>query len=387
VTSGRPRAQVVVFGGGIAALEAVLALRDLCPERAEVLVVAPGHDFVLRPLAVLEPFGLGAVQRLPLAGLVRAAGARLLHDTLDGVDVERRRARAASGLELPYDALVVATGARAEPGLPGSVAFDGLEGVESMRTLLAALAAGLLRSLAFVPPERGGWTLPLYELALLTASFAAERAPDVRLTVVTAEPEPLAGFGGRASRDVAELLARHRIALLASSVAESAGRAGVRLVDGTLVPAERTVSMPGLAGPRVSGLPHDDAGFLPVDAHGRVRGAGSVYAAGDVTAQPVKQGGLAAQQADAVAEAIAAALGEPLRPSPFKPVLRGVLLTGEEPHYLRSDEGMAHARRSLARLEPLWWPPTKVAGERLGPLLVAHGAGLPPAPAAAEGHA
>ena len=70
-----------------------------------------------------------------------------------------------------------------------------------------------------------------------------------------------------------------------------------------------------------------------------------MFAAGDATAFPIKQGGLAAQQADAVAEAIAAAAGVDLDPQPFRPILRGVLLTGGAARYLRAD--ISGARRRL----------------------------------------
>ena len=57
-------------------------------------------------------------------------------------------------------------------------------------------------------------------------------------------------------------------------------------------------------------------------------GAEDVYAAGDGTNFPIKQGGIACQQADAVAEVIAKAAGASLEPRSFRPVLRGRLITG-----------------------------------------------------------
>ena len=63
----------------------------------------------------------------------------------------------------------------------------------------------------------------------------------------------------------------------------------------------------------------DRSGFLPTDEHGRVGGTVGVYAAGDATSFPIKQGGIAAQQADAVAECIAAGAGAPLETTPFRP--------------------------------------------------------------------
>jgi hypothetical protein len=138
------------------------------------------------------------------------------------------------------------------------------------------------------------------------------------------------------------------------------------------VSADRAVAHSRLVGPAIAGLPHDDDGFVPVDAHGAVADVADVYAAGDVTAFPLKQGGLAAQQADAVAEAIAAALGADVTPRPFEPIVRGLLMTGREPLYLRSDgaRGTAHRLAQAAvSSRALWWPPAKVAGRHLAPLL------------------
>ena len=138
------------------------------------------------------------------------------------------------------------------------------------------------------------------------------------------------------------------------------------------------IALPGLAGPFLPGLPHDARGFIPTDAHARVLGCAGVYAAGDATTFPLRQGGLAAQQADAAAEAIAASLGAIAQAEPFRPVLRGVLLTGGAPLYLRAVLGTEEtpvARRlrggtsSSAGQRALWWPPAKVAGRYLAPLL------------------
>ena len=123
---------------------------------------------------------------------------------------------------------------------------------------------------------------------------------------------------------------------------------------------------------------------MPVDAHGQVKGLSNVYAAGDGTSYPLKQGGLAAQQADAVAEAIAQRVGAPVEAKPFTPVLRGLLLTGTQSRYLRADPtGVARVRADVdedprphpgrahsdTSTRPLWWPPAKIAGRYLAPYL------------------
>ena len=101
----------------------------------------------------------------------------------------------------------------------------------------------------------------------------------------------------------------------------------LRLVPEGSIAADRVVALPRLRGPRIDGLPQTVEGFLSVDAHGQVHGLADVFAAGDITSFPVKQGGIAAQQADAAAEIIAANAGADLTPQPFRPVLRGLLLT------------------------------------------------------------
>ena len=109
--------------------------------------------------------------------------------------------------------------------------------------------------------------------------------------------------------------------------------------------------------------------FIPVDEYGRVEGLADVYAAGDAVDFPVKQGGLAAQQADAVAAHVAARHGVRVETSPFQPVLRGMLLTGGEPRFMRS--GVPGADPDITGgWFPLWWPPTKIAGRYLPPYLL-----------------
>jgi sulfide:quinone oxidoreductase len=111
-------------------------------------------------------------------------------------------------------------------------------------------------------------------------------------------------------------------------------------------------------------LPADDKGFMPIDEHARVRGAKDVYAAGDGTNFPIKQGGLATQQADAAAEHIAARAGAEVEPRPFRPVLRGKVLTGDESLHLRHDPA-GGAGEGVATDDFLWWPPHKISGRYL----------------------
>ena len=95
------------------------------------------------------------------------------------------------------------------------------------------------------------------------------------------------------------------------------------------VSADRIVALPLVRGPRIPGVPATGVfGLIPVDPYGRVAGLPGVYAAGDATDYPIKQGAVACDQADAIATTIAAHHGAPSTPAPFEPILGATLLTG-----------------------------------------------------------
>jgi sulfide:quinone oxidoreductase len=94
-----------------------------------------------------------------------------------------------------------------------------------------------------------------------------------------------------------------------------------------------------------------------------------VYAAGDATDFAIKFGGIAAQQADAAAESIAALAGAQVKPRPFHPVVEGVLLTGAKPLRLRAHITGVHGVQSEA-VEFVEAPSSpKIAARYLAPYL------------------
>ena len=368
--AGSPR--VVIAGGGVAGLETLLAARHLAQERLRIELLSPQRDFVYRPLAVAEPFGLGRAHRFDLAHLVAERGARYVPDALVAVDPDRHVALTRDGREIAYDSLVVACGAVSVEALPGALTFWGPPGGAEFRDLLRELESGGTRDVVFVLPPGAGWPLPLYELALLTRlHLASRRVAGVGVTIATHEAAPLELFGARASETVAGLLAERGIAVCTSSYPVRVDEGALEIVPSGRLPADRVVSMPRLTGRRIAGVPHDGEGFIPTDEHGRVEGLDDVYAAGDATTVPVKQGGIAAQQADAVAESLAARAGAPVDPKPFRPVLRGLMLTGREPAFLRAEISGGRGETSEAAPHALWWPPGKIAGKYLAPHLAA----------------
>lgn len=376
------RFRLMIAGGGIAALEALLALRALAGSRVDVDLLAPERDFVYRPLAVAEPFGRGTPGRVKLAEVAAAHGADHLVDALVSVDPERHTIRTSSGAQIEYSALLIAIGAQAVEAIPGALTYRGAADNEAFGNILHDLAEGRTKRLTFAVPTRVRWSLPLYELALMTAAhLSRSRAEGTELVLVTPEVEPLIGFGSRASASVRRLLEGAGVRLLTASVPTSAHDGELTLVGGKAVAADHVVALPELEVPPIPGLPQDQGGFIRTDSQMKVKGTVDVYAAGDATAFAIKQGGLAAQQADVAAASIAARAGAPAPHEEFHPVLRAALLTGSTPHYLRADADTRPASSTEAE-RPLWWPPSKVAGRYLAPYLVAGRAGEPSEPLA-----
>lgn len=283
--NGTAPTRVLIAGGGVAALETMIALEHLAGESLQVQLLAPERDFVYRPLLVAEPFGRGAARRFSLETLAASTGASFQWDALTSVDPGHHRATTRSDEQLDYDVLVIAGGARARLSLPGAVTFWDSRDTTTYRDLLHEIEEGSVTEIVFSVPSLLAWPLPLYELAMMTATHAAEHAAgDISISIVTPEEAPLELFGADASTTVRTLLDRQGI---------------------------------------------------------RIR-------CGDVTSFPVRHRGIAAQWGDTVAEAIAADAGMPIEPTPLRPTVRGLLLTGAE---------------------PLWWPPGKIAGRYIAPHL------------------
>jgi sulfide:quinone oxidoreductase len=361
---------VLIAGGGVAALEATLALRALAEERVDIELLAPDADFVYRPMAVAEPFQQGEVKRFPLARLAELAGARLTPGTLARVDLDNHAVETADGTELKWDVLFVALGAGAREGIAGGLTFRGPDDRAALTAIVDDAVAGRVQSLAFALPTRAAWPLPLYELALMTKIRLEDAgATAVRVDLVTPEAEPLAVFGREASASIKSLLETRGIGLRTQTTPVVFRNGALVVVPGRAIRTERVVSLPVPEGRRIPGLPTDGRGFVRADDLGRVEERDDVYAAGDITTFPLKQGGIATQQADAAAESIAALAGASVTPRPFKPVLRGLLLTGLTPRFMAASPLDAS---SEVDSEPLWWPPAKIVGRYLAPFLAQH---------------
>ena len=328
--------RVVIAGGGFAAVEAMLALRELCGPRARLTVVSPRPTFDFRPSATIEAFSDAPPMRYDLRELAAGVGATYRRDAIAAVAPAARRARLTSFAQLSYDALVLAVGARPHASVPGAITFRDQRDVPHVRRVLREVESGAVRRLVFAVPAGVSWPLPLYELALMAAARADAEGQDVDVLVVSPERTPLEAIGSQGSALLARLLAQRGVRFMGRTVPAAVHRENrLELHFAGSLEADRVVSVPALLGRRIAGVPASWNGFVPVDAHGRVAFVKRVYAAGDMTMFPLKQGGLATQQANVIARAIAAVLGGRVEPPPAPPVLQLRLIGGESPLSLR----------------------------------------------------
>jgi sulfide:quinone oxidoreductase len=370
--SRSPR-NVLIAGGGVAALEAALALADLGRDRLAVTVLAPEAEFVVRPMTVQEPFGLAAARRYPVARVVEDADAALVVDGLKWVDAAARAVHLHGGGEIGYDALLLAVGARPYARYPHALTIDDRILDAQLHGLVQDIEGGFVRSLAVVVPPGGVWPLPAYELALQCAARAFDASAELAVTLFTPEERPLQIFGVEASNGVASMLADAGVAMVCSAYCEVPEPGIVRAApSGWRVEADRVLALPALRGPAVAGVPAGRGGFLRVDPRMRVRGVKGVWAAGDATDFAIKFGGIAAQQADLASASIASGAGLGPEPKPFHPVIQAILVTGGRggrDKYLSAYVTGGHGSCSYISDAPPATTPAKIASRHLAPYL------------------
>ena len=357
--------QVVIAGGGVGAWETAFALRALAADSLALTLITPATEFAYRPVAVLEPFVGAPARRLSLARLASEVQADVIHDRVVAIDPGRQTVATAGGDEITFNHCVIAVGARTQAVQNGTIAIDVAHPEASLAPVLEAIDRGSASRVGFqaVQPT---WPLPAYELALLTRRHARDRGRAPAIVLITEEKQPLAPFGEAVRETVTRLLAEADIELR-----HAAGPAALRAAVSDL---EVVLALPRLRGPDIAGVPLDADGFVPVSAYGQVADLEGVYAVGDATAFPLKFGGVAALQADAVASTIAAAVGALPAPRPCRGLIEGVLLTGGDPGLLHlalsiGPAGVADGRITAESVGGRWSGEAKLAARYLGAYL------------------
>ena len=366
--------RVIVAGGGVAGVEAMLRLRRLAGDLLDVTLLAPGEEFAVRALSVREPFAARGAERHALADIAARCGGEWLPASVKWVDSARRVVHTDGAGQLAYDALLLAPGARVVPAFEHATSFRDDRADELFGGIVRDVEGGYAsEGVAFLMPEGPTWRLPLYELALMTAERAGGMGADLELSLVTPEPAPLAGYGDALSARLADALDAAGVVVYTAASAQ-VPHAGHVLVQphGLELRPRRVIAMPRVVGPALPGIPCGDvSGFIPIDAHCRVPGGdGRIFAAGDATAFPIKNGGLSAQQADTAAAGIARLAGVAgVEAGRFHPVLRGTLFTGGAPLYFQSQIVAGQSFDSEVSDTPLWPAAQKVMAEEINAFL------------------
>jgi sulfide:quinone oxidoreductase len=321
--------RIVIIGGGTGGTLTANRLRRLLGPGAEIVVVDRDDRHVYQPGLLFVPFGLADPKRL-----VRSRAAQLRDGIefrigeVDRVNADARLVHLGDGGALPYDALVIASGAELLPdetaGLTGagwgerSFTFYDLDGATRLRDALRTFDRGRL----VVNPVDMPIKCPVapLEFCFLADWFLRERGvrDAVDLTYVT----PLDGAFTKpvASEHLGGLLAEKRIGIETEFATGEVDGAGGRLVswDEREVPFDLLVTIPVHGGPpfvaRSPGL-GDDLGFVLADPHTlQAKVAPEIFAIGDVTNLPTsKAGSVTHFEAETLVENVRRQLaGEPL---------------------------------------------------------------------------
>jgi sulfide:quinone oxidoreductase len=298
--------RVLILGGGTGGTITANRLRRMLPSSVDITVVdsTPGH--VYQPGLLFVPFGLADADELvrPRAEQLHR-GIQYVPATVDRVDIARRQVWLEGGQSMPYDVLVVATGAVLMPeeteGLvaPGwgtnIFTFYSIDGARALAPALADFTAGRIVVNVVDMPIKCP-VAPL-EFCFLADWFLREKGvrDDVELTYVT----PLDGAFTKpvASRRLGELLEQKGINVVTEFNTGSVDHETGRLMsyDGREVEFDLAVVVPLHGGaPFVGRSPGlgDELNFIPTDEHTlQSRAAPEIFAIGDAAGIPVSKAG------------------------------------------------------------------------------------------------
>jgi sulfide:quinone oxidoreductase len=299
--------RIVVLGGGTGGTLIANRLRRAYDDReVSVTVVDQDGAHVYQPGLLFVPFGLADAHEIvrPRERQLHP-GITFVQSGIDHVDLEADVAVLDDGTQLPYDVLIVATGARLLPeetdGLTGAgwmeriFTFYDLPGAEALAEGLAKFEGGrVVINVVDLPIKCP--VAPLEFCFLADWFFRKQGIRDkVDLTYVT----PLDGAFTKptASKTLAGLLDDKGVSLVTEFNTGTVDGGNGRLVsfDGREVPFDLAVVVPLHGGAeyvgRSAGL-GDELDFVPTDEHTlQAKAKPNVFAIGDATALPASKAG------------------------------------------------------------------------------------------------
>jgi NADH dehydrogenase len=328
---------VLVIGGGFAGMS---ALPVLARSNTQVTLVDRNVYSTFQPLLYqVATAGLTSADvAYPLWSATGRRGAMFRKDELVGLDLGRRVAKLASGDELSYDYLIIATGVSAGFfGVTGAAEhslslYTRRDAITLRNQLMEALET---RNECLTDPELdvtivGGGatgvelagTLAELRNVALPAVFPRVDRSMFRVRLIEMGPALLAPYHDQLRRYTRQQLVDRGVEVLLNTAIMEVRPASVLLADGSEHRSDITVWAAGVSGPDagwISGLPRGKGGRIQVDADLQVTGQERVFATGDVAiceqepiaqlAQPaIQQGRHAAEQV------VRRITGQPTRP-------------------------------------------------------------------------
>ena len=299
--------RIVILGGGTGGtLTANRLRRRFTADEAELHVVDRDDRHVYQPGLLFVPFGLADPDEIVRPRRRQLHGGIEFHESdVESVELDSDRVRLADGTVLPYDALVVATGARLMPeeteGLTGDgwlervFTFYDLEGAVALREALARFDGGrLVVNIADMPIK---CPVAPIEFTFLADWFLRERGVRARTELVLSTPLDACFTKPIASKHLTHLLAEKDVELVTEFSAGEVDGVGGKLVsyDGREIPFDLLVTVPLHGGAayvgRTPGL-GDALDFVSTDPHTLQAAAKeNVFALGDAADIPTSKAG------------------------------------------------------------------------------------------------
>ncbi len=301
--------RIVIIGGGTGGTLVANRLRRRNPtEELQIAVVDRDDLHLYQPGLLFVPFGLEEPQRIVRSRREQLhPGIEFRLGEVDRVEVAESAVHLADGARLPYDVLIVASGATLLPeeteGLHGPgwgesiFSFYSLKDATALRGALADLDRGrLVVNLVDMPIKCP--VAPL-EFCFLADWFLRERGVRDRVQITFATPLDAAFTKPVAGEHLGGMLEQRGIALETEFATGRVDGADRKLVswDDREIPFDLVVVVPLHGGaPFVARSPGlgDELGFVGVDIHTlQSKAAPNVFAIGDAASLPTSKAGSA----------------------------------------------------------------------------------------------
>jgi sulfide:quinone oxidoreductase len=299
--------RIVVLGAGTGGTLAANRLqRELKHTPTEITVVDLDDVHVYQPGLLFVPFGLAHAHKIvrPRSQQLRR-GIRYVQRPIDRVEIDRDTVVLHDGVELPYDVLIVATGAVLAPeeteGLPEAMLMDTahhfytMAGAEALQSALARFDHGRLVVNVVDMPIKCP-VAPL-EFCFLADWHFQQRGIRDRVEITYVTPLDAAFTKPVAAQTLGGLLEKKNIRLVTEFNTGSVDGLNRQIVayDGREMPFDLAVVIPVHSGAAYVGASPglgDELNFIPTDRHTMQSSSKpNIFAIGDATNLPASKAG------------------------------------------------------------------------------------------------